>query len=392
MDFSAGFARMNRKCGSRCVFAALFLCCLGPALAQQDAAPAQAAAQTAVPPASTPGDPVLIPRPPSRQTSSAVTPEGRIHLDVLVSGADAKPVFGLGPQDFKLLDNNQPRRILSFRSYDGVNVKPDPPVEVILLFDTVNLPFSQVSFIHQEIARFLSQNGGRLAQPVSIMLLTDAGLRVQPRPSVDGKALISVLDQIKGEVHTINGAMGAEGQLERLQLSLRQMTAIAENEGRRPGRKLLVWVGPGWPTLTGNNFSFSDKDQRRYFDAIVELSTRLREARMAVYSIAPANVESTGEHEFQYQAFLKGVTSARQADTGNLALKVLAFESGGRILGPDNNLVGQINSCVAEANAFYTLSFNPPFAARADEYHDLKVVVAQAGLTARTASGYYNQP
>jgi VWFA-related protein len=309
-----------------------------------------------------------------------------------VSDAAGKPVLGLEPSDFKLLDDNQPRKILSFRSFDGVTVKPNPPVEVILVFDTVNLPFSQMSFVRQEIARFLTQNGGHLSQPVSIMLLSDAGLRVQPRPSVDGNALLSVLDQIKGSGHIISGAMGAEGELERLQLSLRQMTAIAENEARKPGRKLLVWIGPGWPMLTGNNFSSSEKDQRRYFDAIVELSTSLRKARMVVYSVAPTNVDRRGENTFLYRAFLKGVTSARKADTGNLALKVLATQSGGLVLGPDNDVASQIDRCIADAGAFYTISFNPPRAEHADEYHDLKVQVAQPGLIVGTTTGYYNQP
>ena len=310
----------------------------------------------------------------------------------MVSDPAGKPVPGLGPQDFKLLDNSQPAKILSFRSFDGVNVKPNPPVEVILLFDTVNLPPQQVAFTRQEIAKFLRQNSGHLAQPVSIMLLTEAGLRIQPRPSVDGNALVSVLDQIKGGVHTINSAMGASGDLQRFQLSLKQMATIAENEATRPGRKLLIWVGPGWPMLNSNSFSFSDKDQLHYFDAIVELSTKLREARMAVYSVSPQNVESDGQRRFMYQDFLKGVPSPRKADTGNLALKVLSLNSGGRILGPDNNLAEQINTCITDANAFYAISFNPPHAGHADEYHDLKVQVAQPGVTARTTSGYYNQP
>jgi len=33
--------------------------------------------------------------------------------------------------------------------------------------------------------------------------------------------------------------------------------------------------------------TYSEKDQRRYFDGIVELSTRLREARAALYSVSP---------------------------------------------------------------------------------------------------------
>jgi len=372
----------------------LVLLLVGPALlvAQQPDLPETGAAPTL--PSSAQSDPVLVNRPPAKMPGaiSPITHEGRIHLDVLVSDSAGKPVVGLEPMDFKLLDNNQPARILSFRSFDGVNVKPNPPVEVILVFDTVNLPFQQISYTRQEIAKFLRLNGGHLAQPVTLMLLTEAGLRIQPRPSVDGNALVTVLDQIKGSVHTITSAMGSGGELERFQLSLRQMTAIAENEALKPGRKLLIWVGPGWPTLNSRSFTFSEKDQVHYFDAIVELSTKLREARMAVYSVAPINIESDGSRRFMYQDFLKSVVSPRQADTGNLALKVLVLQSGGRILGPDNNVAEQIESCIADANAFYTVSFNPPHADRTDEYRDLKVTVSQPGLTVRTSTGYYNQP
>jgi VWFA-related protein len=383
-DSSAGSTMVNRLLSSRFSFLALLL--FLPALTRSQTTPASSPE---------PDNPTLVLRPPAKASRlpSPISPEGRIHLDVLVSDAGGKPVIGLQPMDFTILDDNQRRKLLSFRSYDGVNVKPDPPVEVILLVDTVNLPFQQTSFIHQEIARFLRQNNGHLAQPVSLMLLTEAGLRIQPRPSVDGNALLTVLDQIKGSVHGITSAMGAEGDLQRFQLSLRQMAAVAENEARRPGRKLLIWVGPGWPMLNSPNFSFSDKDQRRYFDAIVELSTLVREARMALYSVAPANsVMGAGTRDLLYKDFLKGVTSARKADTGNLALKVLALQSGGRILGPDNDIAGQIDSCISDANAFYTLTFNPPPAEHADEYHDLKVTASQPGLTVRTNSGYYNQP
>jgi VWFA-related protein len=383
-DSGKGITMVNRTFSLRSALLVFLLCF-----------PALTMAQTTRVPAPEPDNPVLVLRPPAKSPKSAspISADGRIHLDVLVSDAGGKPVLDLLPQDFTILDDNQPRKILSFRSYDGVNVKPAPPVEVILVVDTVNLPFSQISFMHQELARFLRQNDGHLAQPVSLMLLSEAGLRIQPRPSVDGNALLTILDQVRGSVHGITSAMGADGDLQRLQLSLRQMVAIAENEALRPGRKLLIWVGPGWPMLDSPNFSFSDKDQRRYFDAIVELSTRMREARMALYSVSPASsVMGAGTREQLYKGFLKGVRSPKQSDTGNLALRVLAIQSGGRILGPDNDIVGQIDSCIADANAFYTLSFNPPRAEHMDEYHDLKVTVREAGLTVRTNTGYYNQP
>ncbi len=372
------------KLSLACIALLLYICPSGFAQGKEDARPPMQAS---------PAGPVLSIRPPPKPVKDF---EGRIKLDVVVTDDLGKPVTGLGPSDFKLADNDQPRKILSFHSYDGLNVKPDPPVEVILVIDTANQPFQQVAFVRRELAQFLRRNGGRLAQPVSLILLTDLELRVQPRPSTDGNAVASVLEQIKGRISSITPAMGGEGALERFQLSARQMGNIAENEARKPGRKLLIWIGPGWPLLTRTALgSYSERDQRRYFDGIVELSTRMREARMVLYSVSPANLGAGGTYSsnaLRYKDFLKGVKSAREADSGNLSLKVLVTQTGGQIMGPDNDLAGQIDRCVADANAFYRISFDPPRAERADEYHDLKVAVDKKGLTVRTNSAYYNQP
>jgi VWFA-related protein len=341
---------------------------------------------------SQPNTPVLVHRPALKASNSAMS-EGHLHLDVVVSDSTGKSVTGLEPWNFKLLDNGSTRKILSFRSFDGVAVKPNPPVEVILLIDTVNLPFQQVAFVRQGLERFLRKNGGHLTQPVSLFLLTSTGMRIQPRPSVDGNALVEVVHQINGNISTINSAMGSDGYLERVQLSVHQLAAIAENEARKPGRKLLIWVGPGWPMLDKPADGFSEKDQRRYFDTIVELSTRLREARTVLYSVAPADSSvGSGRFNFLYQAFLNGVQSAHQATTGNLALKVLVTQTGGKIMGPSNDLAEQIDRCILDANAFYTISFDPPVAERADEYHRIDLQMNQAGLTVRTNTSYYNEP
>ena len=333
-------------------------------------------------------DPTLTQR-PLPKAKNPLIPEGKIKLDVMVDDGAGKPVTGLQPWDFKILDNNQPRKVLSFRAFNDAGVKPDPPVEVVLVIDLVNLPFPQVAITRQEIERFLKANDGQLKQPVTLLLLSDAGVRVQPRPSVDGNALVSVVSQIKGNVRTVDSAMGGEGLLERFQLCARQMAAIAENEARKPGRKLLIWVGPGWPMLNRGELGYySEKDQRRYFDGIVELSTRLREARMVVYSVAPS---TGGDTSIRYQDYLKGVKSPRDSDPGDLALKVLATQTGGRIFGPNNDLASQIERCIADANNFYRISFDPPAADQADEYHDLKVTVSST-VTVRTNSGYYDEP
>jgi VWFA-related protein len=334
-------------------------------------------------------DPILTQR-PVPQPRSFGSLEGKIKLDVVVIDTVGKPVTGLEPWDFKIMDNGQARKMVSFRRYDGVQVKPDPPVEVILVMDMLNLPFQQVAFVRAQIDEFLRQNGGKLRQPVSLILLTEQGIRVQPRPSMDGNAIASVVDGIKGHVSTINAAMGGEGYLERFQRSARAMDNIAQNEMKKPGRKLVIWVGPGWPMLDRPSDGYTETQQRRNFDAIIELSTALRQSRITVYSVAPAG--ASGGNPIHYQKFLKPVTTYGEAESGNMALKVLVTQTGGRIMGPDNDLVMQIDRCIEDANAFYRISFNPALAERADEYHELKIVVDKPGTMVRTETGYYNQP
>ncbi|HEY1575611.1 MAG TPA: VWA domain-containing protein [Terracidiphilus sp.] len=334
-------------------------------------------------------NPTLEHRPPPKP-KSLVTPEGKVKLDVVADDAAGRPVTGLQPWDFKILDNGQSSKVMSFKSYDGIQVKPDPPVEVILVLDTMNLPFQQVAFVRQQVDAFLRQNGGQLKQPVSVVLLTEAGIRIQPRPSTDGNALTTIVDGINAHVSSINQAMGGEGYVERFQRSTKAIDNIAQNEAKKPGRKLLFWVGPGWPMLNRPSDGFTETQQKRVFDAIEELSTALRDAQMTVYSVAPAG--ATAGNPILYQNFLKGVKTYHDADFGNLALKVLVTQTGGKIMGPDNGLVSQINGSIENANAFYRISFNPPATDRANEYHDLKVQVDKPGVTVRTTTGYYNEP
>ena len=79
-----------------------------------------------------------------------------ITLDVVVTDKSGKPVSGLQQQDFTLLDNKQPQKILSFTAVEGGAATADPPVEVILLVDEVNTSFTNVSFERQQIEKFLT--------------------------------------------------------------------------------------------------------------------------------------------------------------------------------------------------------------------------------------------
>ncbi len=338
--------------------------------------------------------PGLSPRPEPAPAATLNAGEGRIKLDVVVTDKSGKPVTGLELSDFTLLDNGQPSKILSFHAVDshsagGSKQAADPPVEVILLLDMVNLPFSQVSIARQQIERFLRQNGGHLEQPVSLYVLTEDSLDAQRQPSTDGNALADSFSKIESRLRSSNIEGGEYGNIHRVQISHKALSGIANYEAGKPGRKLLIWIGPGWPMLDQLNIGRSAKGKLEDFENIVEFSTRLREARVSVYSISfgVPNARTS-----LYESFLKGVKTADKANPPNLALKVLAVQSGGRVLGPDGDMTGQINSCIEDAKAYYVLSFEPPRADGPNEYHDLKVQINKPKLTARTNTGYYNQP
>jgi VWFA-related protein len=312
-------------------------------------------------------------------------------LDVVVTDKSGKPVGGLTQRDFTLLDNKQPQKIQSFQAVQGD--AGDPPVQVILLLDEVNTGFNSVAYERDQIDRFLKRDGGQLARPVSFAFLTDAGLSFSDQVSRDGNALIADLNQNKSGLRTITRAQGFYGANDRLEICLRALQQLADYETPRPGRKLVLWISPGWPLLSGPEIELTQKSQQTFFANIVGLSDSLRRARITLDSIDPLGTsDAGGTRTIYYQAFIKGVKKPSQVQIGNLGLQVLAYQSGGRVLNSSNDVAGELATCVNDASFYYIVTFNAPPGDGPNQYHALEMKVDKPGLTARTRTGYYAQP
>src|SRR5271170_3706402 len=105
--------------------------------------------------------------------------------------------------------------------------------------------------------------------------------------------------------------------------------------------------------LVGSQYSSSSQDRKQDFDAIVDISTRLREARIALYSLSTTNLTQGGTPgraptpdalttasaegapqprggpsmsgavgSSSYKEFVSAVKSPQHANAGNLALQV----------------------------------------------------------------------
>jgi VWFA-related protein len=316
----------------------------------------------------------------------------QITLDVVVIDKSGKPVSGLKQKDFTLLDNKQPQKILSFEAVQGA-ATAEPPVDVVLVVDEVNTNFTNVSFERAQIEKFLQRDGGELPRPVSLAVLSDSGLAVGSINSRDGNALASELNQNKAGLRSITRSQGVYGAGDRVGLSLNGLEQLAAYETPRPGRKLVLWISPGWPLLTGPRIELTGKDQQSVFNRIVALSDSLRRARITLYSIDPLGTNDAGGFRtFYYQEFVKGVKKPSQVQMGDLALQAIATQTGGRVFNSNNDITSEIASAVEDANAFYVLTFDGLPGDGPNEYHSLEIKLDKSGLKALTRTGYYAQP
>jgi VWFA-related protein len=144
--------------------------------------------------------------------------------------------------------------------------------------------------------------------------------------------------------------------------------------------------------LSGPRTELSAKDQQGIFNDIVTTSTALLQSRITLYSIDPLGAAESGFRANFYQEFLKAVRLPKQSQLGNLALQVLAVQSGGRALNSGNDIAGEIAAAMAEASAWYVISFDAPLADGPNEYHALDIKLDKPGLKPRTRTGYYDQP
>ena len=312
-------------------------------------------------------------------------PDGKIRLDVVVTNGSGKVASGLSMESFKLLDNGVPRELASFSEFAAAK----NPVGVLIVVDAVNTPTSALAYQREQIVKYLRANGGRLAHVTTFAVLTDKGIQIFNQPSQDGTALASELEHYEIGLRQIGRDQGFYGAQDRLTISLKALREIAAFEENSPGRKLVAWVSPGWPLLSGVGVQLDGKQQQQIYSNVVAYSTLLRDAGITLDSVNSWGVgESVGRASY-YETFLNGVSKPGQTQVGNLGLQVLATQSGGLVLN-SSDVPGMLNQCVSDADDYYELSFEPAHLEKPNEYHRIQIVVP--GMKVRTRQSYYTQP
>jgi VWFA-related protein len=314
----------------------------------------------------------------------------RITLDVVVTDKSGNPVAGLQQQDFTILDDKRPQAIVSFRAPAETGRADDRPQRVLFVIDEVNVTYRAMEHGRQQLEKYLHQDGGQLPVPMSLVIFSEKSTQVQGSPTRNGNALAESVHAID-----VGAARGNElgDTLLRLQTSLRVFGKLVKYEATQPGRKLLIWLGSGWPVVWDSADRLLAKEQETDFHILVELSNGLREGQVTAYSVDPLGLADAGSlGNVFYENFLDGVPSAKKFRSGDLALGVFAVHSGGLVLNRSNDVADLIAKCVDDTKSYYTLAFDSSPAEHPDEYHDLQIKIDKPGLAARTPAGYYAQP
>ena len=446
-----------RRAGRTLAAAGLALAALGPGSRVGALPAAQAHTSEASPAAAEQNDAasVLVPLGNSwrEAPNAAMHLKGLIRLDVSVHDAAGNAFPGLTRGDLTVLDHGQPESIVAFRPSPSPG-GPSPDASIVVLLDTLALPPELAAEERQQVVAFLRADGGQLRWPVTVYTFEDSGFYLTATTSQDGNALAeAVLADRKNHPLVLQQPVPAyspntEDALQRT-AQLRQLNAqvsplstgfwalatIAAAEDEVPGRKILLWVGPGlrdagtgaYPdpafrqlaarreqplTMPFGSYTPSDVTEAPVREAIFEnaywLLTLLRQASMTL------DVFSVGEQDWRrnhwsgildkdneakwtrlvnaWMPYQDGPDTPEQANRIDLYKKVLAVQSGGRVLPDEQNIARQMTECVRGADTYYTLTFNPAPAAHADELHPLEVKLRSPHLTAETMREYYDEP
>jgi len=340
-----------------------------------------------------------------------------IVLNVLALDASYNAATGLKAEDFSLMDNGQPQVLSSFRAVMGD--RSIAPPHIVLILDALNNTTRSIAYEVKEIGKYLELNQGRLPYPTSIAVLTTSGLKASGA-STDGSELLQKSRTLfKGirpyecksasengtQAQPLTGHGGwnigmsvekvDDGNClnERFAQSLTALGNLTAAQKNAPGRVMLIWIGPGWPLLTGAEFHRDTPETKAiFFDHVVEMSRTLREAQVTIDAVYSPDMFRRGEMQSVLaKSLTEGPRTEQQATASDLALEAIATQSGGRVL-ESKNIADQIEKFVEDEQTYYALSFDSPSASKPVEYHSLQVKVNKPGVKVFTSTLYYAEP
>jgi VWFA-related protein len=339
-------------------------------------------------------------------------------LDVTVTDAKGQPVSDLTSKDLQVFEDGVLQSIRSLEppsrnslpaqaSAAGVNEVFDPahpsnfgssPVTVLLL-DEANTHFADSSYARRQLRAYLTRQAPLLPQPANLLSVYDGRFKELHGFTRDRDALLKALEAAPTQYAwqlEVNGST-QDGPIERLDQSLRVLEQVAQSYARIPGRKNVIWVGGGFPTLDPTMLD-GDEDLE-VKNTLRRVTDILLDTRVTLYGIDPTST-AAGQTEITSPEQLSFAMAAGDAMTAGTdpfnttqEFERMALLTGGRVARGRNDVSREIGDAIVAAANSYTLAYAPTSSQEvAAKFRRIRVVCLRPGLTAVTRSGYFPNP
>jgi VWFA-related protein len=336
-----------------------------------------------------------------------------IHLDVSVLDSNRRPVQGLGPNDFTILENGQPQKLAVF---NAVNIPVAVPPKTAWLRD---------------VAPDVRSNEDQRERRLFLILIDDAAIQALPMAMQNVKrvakdfidrlgpsdlaAVVFTLDNRNSQDFTTDHArlLAAVGKYNLgmrdfgdnslyFRYSVDVVRRTVETLARLPDRrKAIVYIGQGVPvdlamaaapaslgisTGGGENFdprgsAITQRGEMGQLRHLME-QTFLAAARanVSVYTIDVCGLRVEG----QKAGFAYGCVPGLEVDY----LINVATVTGGHAVVNTNEFGPGLDGIIAENSSYYLLGYQSSDTRQDGKYRRIEVTVNRPDLMVRTRTGY----
>lgn len=318
-----------------------------------------------------------------------------VFLDVTVLDKKGHPVVtGLTKDDFVITEEKKPQRIFSFEppevhTLDLHPGAPNPDGEAprtILVVDLLNSSFEDFAYIRDQVRHYLTSRSPELRSPTELMLVGNQSLELLQSWTRNRADLLEALEHIPAMLpyKMMNGSFWPE----RLAQSVDALQQIAIQTQGVPGRKNILWVGHGMPSIDPVGIEGQDlATLQQYMHATTNL---LVNSRVSLFVIYP------GLRVTRIQRSLPLSAMDANADLGDddpfmqgINFGVFANETGGKLFYNRNDVDEEMREARSLGSDYYTLTYQPHDGNDDGRFRRIRVTLRNPNLRALTKTGYF---
>ena len=338
-------------------------------------------------------------------------------LDVTVTDASGKPVNDLRPDEFRITENKVAQTISTFeppavhmltRADAGkvlVNSTTDLPKigtapVTILVLDELNVSFAERGFARMKVIDWIKRQPEVLPQPTALVAINDKDLHLLRDYTQSRAALLDVMTKHSGDVvWRIDPDNAAAASKQNMGAVLSAIDSLAQATRGIPGRKNILWIGRGFPSVGVSDVGVTDAENvnahLRYLSDLLMQARVTLSVTGAALDPSQANLFNSTLGQGGAQTLADGAEldpnmSASSNGDGVLKFASLAASSGGHSYAQRNDIDAEIARSVDEGGNYYTISYRPTdHSSNAKVYRKIGVAVTRPGLTVQGRDGYF---